>query len=217
MEGMSEREYSAHSGLSRGAIQKARKASRLVVYSDGSINAAASDVRRADMTRPRPAAPQHRRRKRVFRASGQLVLPETPRPARPRRQKAALISGRPPDRPKRSATKREQGRRSNVVHPNSTSESKGCNYLITLQPGNAKRALARLETDRTALTAKQTGAHHRQIVWRTPTAAGRAGARLSPSLTQHPVISGRAYRYSSVSHHRKPAIFSRVRVGGVRS
>ena len=52
MEGMSEREYSAHSGLSRGAIQKARKTGRLVVYSDGSINAAASDVRRADMTDP---------------------------------------------------------------------------------------------------------------------------------------------------------------------
>jgi len=52
MEGMSEREYSAHSGLSRGAIQKARKASRLVVYSDGSINAAASDVRRGEMTDP---------------------------------------------------------------------------------------------------------------------------------------------------------------------
>ena len=52
MEGMSEREYSSHSGLSRGAIQKARKAGRLVVYSDGSINAAASDVRRADMTDP---------------------------------------------------------------------------------------------------------------------------------------------------------------------
>ena len=52
MEGMSEREYSAHSGLSRGAIQKARRASRLVVYSDGSINAAASDVRRADITDP---------------------------------------------------------------------------------------------------------------------------------------------------------------------
>ena len=49
---MSEREYSAHSGLSRGAIQKARKASRLVIYSDGSINAAASDVRRTDMTDP---------------------------------------------------------------------------------------------------------------------------------------------------------------------
>ncbi|MFZ1727474.1 MAG: hypothetical protein WBO29_10130 [Albidovulum sp.] len=52
MEGMSEREYSAHSGLSRGAIQKARKSGRLVVYSDGSINAAASDVRRAEMTDP---------------------------------------------------------------------------------------------------------------------------------------------------------------------
>jgi len=52
MNGMSEREYAAHSGLSRGAIQKARKAGRLVVYSDGSINAAASDVRRAEMTDP---------------------------------------------------------------------------------------------------------------------------------------------------------------------
>lgn len=52
MKGMSEREYSAHSGLSRGAIQKARKASRLVVYADGSINAAASDVRRGEMTDP---------------------------------------------------------------------------------------------------------------------------------------------------------------------
>lgn len=52
MEGMSEREYAAHSGLSRGAIQKARKTGRLVVYRDGSINAAASDVRRAEMTDP---------------------------------------------------------------------------------------------------------------------------------------------------------------------
>jgi hypothetical protein len=52
MEGMSEREYSAHSGISRGAIQKSRKAGRLVVYGDGSINAAASDVRRANMTDP---------------------------------------------------------------------------------------------------------------------------------------------------------------------
>jgi hypothetical protein len=52
MNGMSEREYSSHSGLSRGAIQKARKAGRLVVYADGSINAAASDARRSDMTNP---------------------------------------------------------------------------------------------------------------------------------------------------------------------
>ena len=52
MEGMSERDYSAHSGLSRGAIQKARKTGRLVVYGDGSINAAASDARRGEMTDP---------------------------------------------------------------------------------------------------------------------------------------------------------------------
>jgi len=52
MEGMSEREHSAHSGLSRGAIQKARRATRLVVYSDGSINAVASNVRRGEMTTP---------------------------------------------------------------------------------------------------------------------------------------------------------------------
>ena len=35
MEGMSEREYSAHSGLSRGAVQKARKTGRLVLFGDG--------------------------------------------------------------------------------------------------------------------------------------------------------------------------------------
>jgi hypothetical protein len=52
MSGMSEREYSSHSGLSRGAIQKARKAGRLVVFGDGSINAAASDARRSEMTDP---------------------------------------------------------------------------------------------------------------------------------------------------------------------
>ena len=52
MEGMSERDYSTHSGLSRGAIQKARKTGRLVVFPDGSINAAASDARRGEMTDP---------------------------------------------------------------------------------------------------------------------------------------------------------------------
>ena len=49
---MSERDYADHSGLSRGAIQKARKAGRLVLYDDGSINAAASDARRTEMTDP---------------------------------------------------------------------------------------------------------------------------------------------------------------------
>ena len=52
MKGMSEREYVAHSGLPRGGVQKARKNGRLVVHDDGSINAAASDVRRAEMTDP---------------------------------------------------------------------------------------------------------------------------------------------------------------------
>jgi hypothetical protein len=52
MEGMSEREYAAHSGLSRGAIQKAKQTGRMVLYRDGSINAAASDVQRTASTDP---------------------------------------------------------------------------------------------------------------------------------------------------------------------
>jgi hypothetical protein len=52
MEGMSERAYAAHAGLSRGAVQKARKNGRLVLFADGSINAAASDARRGAMTDP---------------------------------------------------------------------------------------------------------------------------------------------------------------------
>lgn len=52
MQGMSERQYAALVGLSRGAIQKAKEAERLVLYPDGSINAAASDARRAETTDP---------------------------------------------------------------------------------------------------------------------------------------------------------------------
>ncbi len=62
MQGMSERQYAAHVGLSRGAIQKAKAAGRLVLHADGSIDAAASDVRRAAMTDPsksrRPPQPK---------------------------------------------------------------------------------------------------------------------------------------------------------------
>jgi hypothetical protein len=62
MQGMSERQYAAHVGLSRGAIQKAKAAERLVLFPDGSIDAAASDVRRAKTTDPsktrRPPAPK---------------------------------------------------------------------------------------------------------------------------------------------------------------
>jgi hypothetical protein len=35
MQGMSERQYAAHVGLSRGAIQKAKEAERLVQHADG--------------------------------------------------------------------------------------------------------------------------------------------------------------------------------------
>ena len=52
MEGMSERAYADHSKLSRGAVQKARKTGRLVLFADGSINAAASNARRGAMTEP---------------------------------------------------------------------------------------------------------------------------------------------------------------------
>ena len=64
MEGMSERQYAAHVGLSRGAIQKAKDTGRLVQHADGSIDVLASDARRAAMTDPAkqrgskaPAAP----------------------------------------------------------------------------------------------------------------------------------------------------------------
>jgi flagellar biosynthesis protein FlhB len=50
--GMSERQYAAHAGISRGAVQKARASGRLVLHADGSIDAAASDARRAQATDP---------------------------------------------------------------------------------------------------------------------------------------------------------------------
>ncbi len=52
MQGMSERQYAAHVGMSRGAIQKAKAAGRLVLHEDGSIDAAASDRLRAEATDP---------------------------------------------------------------------------------------------------------------------------------------------------------------------
>jgi hypothetical protein len=52
MRGLSERQYAARVGLSRGAIQKAKVAGRLVLHADGSIDAAASDARRAETTDP---------------------------------------------------------------------------------------------------------------------------------------------------------------------
>ena len=57
---MSEREYAAHAGISRGAVQKARTSGRLVLHADGSIDAAASRCtpgagdRSVDAARPAP-------------------------------------------------------------------------------------------------------------------------------------------------------------------
>jgi hypothetical protein len=50
--GLSERAYAAHAGISRGAVQKARTSGRLVLHADGSIDATASDARRAQGTDP---------------------------------------------------------------------------------------------------------------------------------------------------------------------
>ena len=50
--GMGERAYAAHAGISRGAVQKARRSGRLVLHPDGSVDAAASDTRRAEATDP---------------------------------------------------------------------------------------------------------------------------------------------------------------------
>jgi hypothetical protein len=52
MQGVSERDYAARAGLSRGAIQKAKAAGRLVLHPDGSIDPEASDARRAAATDP---------------------------------------------------------------------------------------------------------------------------------------------------------------------
>ena len=64
MQGMSERDYAARAGLSRGAIQKAKMAGRLVLHPDGSIDAAGSDARRAAADRSvEAAALAHARRR----------------------------------------------------------------------------------------------------------------------------------------------------------
>ena len=52
MQGMSERQYAAHVGLSRGAIQKAKESGRLVHHADGSINAPEEHMRRNGRIRP---------------------------------------------------------------------------------------------------------------------------------------------------------------------
>lgn len=52
MQGMSEREYARRAGLSRGAIQAAKRSGRLVLFADGSIDPEASDRRMRATTDP---------------------------------------------------------------------------------------------------------------------------------------------------------------------
>jgi len=85
---MSERQYAAHAGISRGAVQKARAAGRLVLHADGSIDAAASDVRRNAATDParRRAAANGRARPVAEAAVGSVreTLREQGLPSGPR-------------------------------------------------------------------------------------------------------------------------------------
>ncbi|HAW47665.1 MAG TPA: hypothetical protein DCX34_10570 [Roseovarius sp.] len=74
MEGLSERQYAARVGLSRGAIQKAKAAGRLVLHADGSIDADASDARRAETTDPsKTRKPPQAKRKPVPEAAVSAV------------------------------------------------------------------------------------------------------------------------------------------------
>jgi hypothetical protein len=57
--GLSEREYARRVGVSRGCVQKARSSGRLVLCEDGSIDAAASDLRRAQATDPAKQRGRH--------------------------------------------------------------------------------------------------------------------------------------------------------------
>jgi hypothetical protein len=50
--GMSEREYAAYAGISRGTVQNTRTSGRLVLHAGGSINPAASDARRVQSIDP---------------------------------------------------------------------------------------------------------------------------------------------------------------------
>ena len=74
MQGLSERQYADRVGLSRGAVQKAKAAGRLVLYADGSIDADASDAKRAGTTDPsKTRKPPHPSRKPVPEAAVSAV------------------------------------------------------------------------------------------------------------------------------------------------
>lgn len=52
MQGMIERQYASYCGLSKTGLRKAKSSGRLILHEDGSIDAIASDIRRASATDP---------------------------------------------------------------------------------------------------------------------------------------------------------------------
>ena len=74
---MSEREYAARVGLSRGAINKARSAGRLVLNDDGSIDPVGSDEKMADLTNPAMRRTQRRTSVRPVPDAAVGVVSET--------------------------------------------------------------------------------------------------------------------------------------------
>ena len=56
---MSERQYAAHAGITRGAVSKARLSGRRMLQPDGSIDAGKSDQRRASTTDPSQRRGRH--------------------------------------------------------------------------------------------------------------------------------------------------------------
>jgi hypothetical protein len=76
MPGMSERQYAAHVGLSRGAVQKAKAAGRLVLLPDGTIDAEASDARRAAATDPAKSRPKESKASDAKPKTQPVAVPE---------------------------------------------------------------------------------------------------------------------------------------------
>ncbi|UOM36642.1 hypothetical protein [Acuticoccus sp. I52.16.1] len=74
MKGLSERQYAARIGLSRGAVQKAKSAGRLVLHDDGSIDPDRSDALRADTTDVSKSRPAER--STMKRPAGMRAVPE---------------------------------------------------------------------------------------------------------------------------------------------
>lgn len=71
MQGMSERQYARHAGVSRRSVQKAKLAGRLILHNDGSIDRDASDVRQASPTDPSKS--RSASRQRVKAVSGAAI------------------------------------------------------------------------------------------------------------------------------------------------